>query len=97
MKKVRFGIIAIVFADDLTFTVTKEGTYTYTVNTDNVSVTITRFVPDTGANSNPFIKIPLVIDNKPITSIGSYTFSNCTSLTTINIPSGVKSIEKSAF
>ena len=34
---------------------------------------------------------------KTITSIGNYAFENCSSLTSINIPSSVKSIGHSAF
>jgi len=43
------------------------------------------------------ITIPREIDGKPVTSIGSYAFSCCSSLTSIAIPDSVTSIGNSAF
>ena len=69
------------------------GLYTYTVNPDNVSVTITEYPTDaTGA-----IDIPATIDGRSVISIGNYAFWNCTGLTSITIPDSVTSIGDEAF
>ena len=69
------------------------GLYTYTVNADNVSVTITDY-PTTATGA---IEIPATIDGRSVTSIGSSAFRYCSSLTSITIPNTVTSIESSAF
>ena len=46
------------------------GLYTYTVNPDNVSVTITDY-PETATGA---IEIPATIDGRSVTSIGDYAF-----------------------
>ena len=68
------------------------GLYTYTVNPDNVSVTITGY-PTT--EEGPLV-IPDSMDGRSVTSIGDYAFYNC-SLTSIIIPDSVTSIGNNAF
>ena len=53
------------------------GLYTYTVNPDNVSVTIT----DYPTNATGAIEIPATIDGRSVTSIGSLAFYQCSGLT----------------
>lgn len=48
-----------------------------------------------GSDSN--VVIPAYIGNIPVTTIGEYAFSNCTSLTSVTIPDSVTSIDNSAF
>ena len=68
------------------------GLYSYSVNADNLSVTITDYPTDaTGA-----IEIPAIIDGRSVTSIG-YAFANCTGLTGVTIPNSVISIGDDAF
>ena len=58
------------------------GLYTYTVNPDNASVTIT----DYPTNATGAIEIPATIDGRSVTSIGEYAFYNCSGLTSITSP-----------
>lgn len=67
------------------------GIYTYTVA--NGEATITGC--DTSASGA--IEIPSSLGGYPVTTIGSYSFSSCYSLTGITIPDSVTSIEVQAF
>ena len=58
---------------------------TYTTN--NGTITITGYTGPGGA-----VTIPSTINGLPVTSIGNYAFSNCTSLTSVTIPDSVTSI-----
>ena len=68
------------------------GIYTYEVSKDS-TVAITRC----DKSANGAITIPSKIDGKPVTSIGDYTFEDCTSLTSVTIPNSVTSIGHDAF
>ncbi len=65
--------------------------YTYTISGNEVKITGC----DTSASGA--IVIPSEIAGKKVTSIGSYAFEDCTSLTSITIPDSVTSIGGSAF
>ena len=69
------------------------GLYTYTVNPDNLSVTITDY-PETATGA---IEIPATIDGRSVTSIGGSAFLWCSSLTSVTIPDSVTSIGIYAF
>jgi hypothetical protein len=69
------------------------GLYTYSINADDVSVTIT----DYPTNATGALVIPVSMDGRIVTSIGGYAFQNCTGLTSITIPDSVTSIGSSAF
>ena len=67
------------------------GIWTYTTTT-NGTITITAH---TGSNS--VVTIPDTIYGLPVTSIGGYVFSDCTSLSSITIPNSITSIGDYAF
>ncbi|MCM1499190.1 MAG: leucine-rich repeat domain-containing protein [Clostridium sp.] len=67
------------------------GDYEYVV-LDDGTVEITDY---TGKDS--VVEIPDTIDDRKVTSIGGYAFSDCSGLTSVNIPEGVTSIEDFAF
>ena len=69
------------------------GLYTYSVNADGVSVTIT----DYPTNVTGALEIPTTIDGRSVTSIGPSAFWYCTGLTSITIPNSVTSIGNYAF
>jgi len=64
----------------------------YTYMTNDGSITITSYSGPGGA-----VIIPDMITGLPVTSIGSYAFSDCTSLTNVTIPNSVTSIGDRAF
>ncbi|MBR3864669.1 MAG: leucine-rich repeat domain-containing protein, partial [Clostridia bacterium] len=65
------------------FTLLRDGTYEITVKNAN--------------NLPSNIKIPAIYNKKAVTSIGSYAFSGCSSLTSIEIPNSVTLIGERAF
>ena len=67
-----------------------DGYFTYKENESGI--TITGYVGD-----ETELVIPGKINDKKVTDIGALAFQNCSSLTSITIPAGVKSIEWCAF
>ncbi len=67
-----------------------EGDYEYTVA--NGETTITGY---TGSGGD--VVIPSTLGGYPVTTIGNYTFEDCTGLTTVTIGDGVTSIGECAF
>ena len=68
-----------------------EGDYTYNVDA-NGNATITKYNGEGGA-----VTIPSTLGGKPVTVIGEDAFKNCTGLTAVTIPEGVKAIGDEAF
>ena len=70
----------------------ENGDYTYTVNEDGNSVTITKY-----AGKGEEVNIPSEIEGKKVVSIGEKAFMGCSSLTSVTIPNGVTDIGYFAF
>jgi hypothetical protein len=66
------------------------GDYQYTLS--NNQATITRYTGAGGA-----VSIPNTLNSYPVVSIGTYAFANCSSVTSVTIPSSVTSIGDYAF
>ena len=69
--------------------------FTYTITTQNNSVTITGLNPNNQFSGN--LSIPNKIKGKPVTRIDDQAFRNCTGLTSITIGNSVIGIGKEAF
>ena len=85
---ISIGAIVIYAAETGT---TEDGNFEYTLLTDG-TVEITKY-----KGTETQVIIPETIDGKTVTSIGSWAFSGCSSLTSIEIPSGVTSIGENTF
>lgn len=80
-------------ATEETTAVTGSQGLAYTVNSDNTSCTVTGM----GSCQDTKIVIPSTIDGYDVTEIGSGAFQDCTSLTSIALPTGVVCIGENAF
>ncbi len=67
-------------------------TWTYAVNSDGTTVTITGCSQSAGD-----VAVPTTIDGYTVSSIGALAFEGCTGLTAIDMPSSLTSIGVSAF
>jgi len=85
-------LVFCLLATTATSAALQSGHFTYTINPDGTTVTITDYTGGGGA-----VVIPSIIDSKPVTSLGDYAFHIETSLTSISIPDSVVSIGYSVF
>ncbi len=69
----------------------KDGYYTYTVTDGKATIT------DCDTSISGDVIIPETLGNYPVTKIGEHAFISCSSITSINIPDGVKIIDYGAF
>ena len=67
-------------------------TWTYQIYGETAEIQSSMTFYPTGA-----LEIPSTLGGKPVTSIGSYVFHNCSGLTSVKIPDGVTNIENDAF
>ena len=74
------------------YAVETEGDFSYSVNPDGQSVTVTKY-----AGSEAQVVIPDQLGGLPVTAIGRSAFFNRKELTTVTIPDGVTSIGETAF
>jgi len=74
----------------LALSIAAQAQFTYTTN--NGTITITGY---TGPGGD--VTIPATINGYPVTSIGNFAFSYCSSLTSVTIPNGIASIGDDAF
>ena len=82
-----FSSIITVYAEDNTF-----GDYTYTVNEDGVSATITSY---TGTDTD--VVIPDEVGGYTVTAIGAKVFYNNSTIVSVTVPLAVATIEDNNF
>jgi len=75
-----------------TLTAIKAGDFTYTINADNATITITGYTGPAGA-----VVIPPTIDGKTVTGIGDYAFDSSDSPTSVTIGNNITNIGNYAF
>src|SRR5512139_620079 len=90
MKTTHHLFATFILAFFIVSTVTVRGQFDYVTN--NGTITITRYTGFGGA-----VTIPSQINGLPVTSIGNWVFSRCTTLPSIAIPNSVTEIGGSMF
>ncbi len=74
-------------------TAAQSGNFTYIETNNGTTITITAC----SQAAVGLVEIPATIDSKPVTTIGTSAFFNCTGITGVTIPSGVTTIGTNAF
>lgn len=69
-----------------------EGDFSYSVNEDGAGVTVTGW-----SGSDAEVVIPGMLENLPVTEIGSWAFLNKTEITSVTVPDSVTGIGTNAF
>ena len=72
-------------------------TWTYRVVNDAIEICNATYTCAVSPEPNGAIKIPYVIEDRPVMSIGDSAFYNCSGLTSVIIPDSVNSIAPLAF
>ena len=72
------------------------------INYDNIPTTTEDFVIENGVvtkytGSEKIIKVPEVWNGEPVTTIGSFAFSNCSSLVVVAFPNTITTVEYGIF
>ncbi len=83
--------LAAIFASPPAAAAETDGFYTYTVSNGEATIT------DVDTAISGAVIIPDTLGGYPVTSIGRSAFYGCSSLQSIEIPSGVTSIGNDAF
>ena len=90
-ERLEFDIATETETNITTYAATSVDGFTF----DSSTGTIIRYTPTADSPTN--LVMPSQIDGVIVKAIGNYAFSNCTSLTSIEIPNGVTSIGDYAF
>lgn len=69
------------------------GVLTYTIDTDQKTVTIT----DCAEDASGSVVVPAMIDGYPVTNIGKEAFKGCRRITSVVLPEGLEQIGADAF
>ena len=85
-------IICMIFSLQIPVFAETSGEYTYSINSDNLTCTITKY---NGAGGD--VTIPSSLDAYTVTAIGNNAFMEVTTLNNITIPNSVTSMGKQAF
>ena len=72
-------------------------TWTYAINGDSVEIYGVSSEPAVSPIPSGEVIIPSYIDEKPVTSIGDYSFCNCSNITRVTLPVKLSSIGYQAF
>lgn len=89
---IMIGMCAMLFSKGIAAFAETSGDYTYSVNADQVTCTITKY---NGAGGK--VEIPSTIDTYRVTVIGNKAFKDVTNMTDLTIPNGVTTIGEYAF
>lgn len=88
-------LLGIIFVYDIAVVADTDPYTGLSYKISNGNATITDFTPLSGFSGH--LSIPMMLEGSFVTAIGSYALSNCTSLTSVTIPTSVTSIGYGSF